>query len=164
MAEPQVDLRHREHAARARSAARAILRHRGRARDTRHTRHTRHHTDVAEYCVEQHATILRDKMAALRTAPATLKTTLFPWGRGNRLPRHSFRQWAQAYLLAATSAVADGVEEARVADLGGVLREFDIDPCDDVTERTVLEGPSRSLCRSQGVVGNLLQYHSPLSL
>lgn len=66
--------------------------------------------------------------------------------------------------LAVTSAGADGVEEACVADLGGVLREFDIDPCDNVTERTVQERPSCSLCRSQVVVGDLLKYHSPLSL
>src|SRR2546428_6788799 len=59
---------------------------------------------------------------------------------------------------------ADGVKEAGVSDLGGVLREFDIDPGDDVTERPVLERPSGSLRRSQVVVSDLLEYRSPLSL
>src|SRR6266480_1840142 len=41
--------------------------------------------------------------------------------------------------------LASRVQEACVADLGGVLREFDIDPCDDISERPVPEGPSRPL-------------------
>src|SRR2546426_7436513 len=58
---------------------------------------------------------------------------------------------------------ADGVEEACVADLGGVLREFDIDPCDDITERTVPEGPSRPLRGLQVVVADLLKAPLPPS-
>src|SRR5688500_11892742 len=54
--------------------------------------------------------------------------------------------WPKATSTSARLADTDGVEEARVADLGGVLRELDIDPCNDVTERTLLERPSCSLC------------------
>src|SRR2546422_3976976 len=70
------------------------------------------------------------------------------------------RQLGAINVLDATRAVSlkrlsgrrDRVEEARVADLGSVLRELDIDPCDHVPERAVLERPSCSLRRSQVVV------------
>lgn len=68
------------------------------------------------------------------------------------------------WTRAATSPGTDGVEEACVADLGGILHELDVDPCDDVTERAVLEGPSCSLCRSQIVIGDLLEHYPPLYL
>src|SRR2546425_5035032 len=62
------DLRHRENAARA----------------------PRRQCDAVEYRVEQHPTILRQRLAAL-------STTLFLRGHVNSLPRHSFQKWAQAH-------------------------------------------------------------------
>src|SRR2546426_6693289 len=61
-------------------------------------------------------------------------------------------------------AVADGIKETCVSDLGSVLGELDVDPCNDVTERTVLERPSCALRRAQVVVADLLEDDLPLPL
>jgi len=61
------------------------------------------------------------------------------------------------HICGVKRAGVDGVEEAGVADLGGVLGEFDVGSGDDVTEGTVPERPSGPLGRSQVVVGDLLE-------
>src|SRR6267143_7217130 len=100
------------------------------------------------------------RAVACRRSPAGCQRS--DWGR-----RRSRRATSRASIAAWTRPIlarTHGVKEARVADLGGVFGELHIDPGDDVAERTVLERPSRSICRPQFVVGDLLNGCSPLSL
>src|SRR5881398_1043339 len=74
----------------------------------------------------------------------TTSTTLPRWefsGRSEFIGPASATGWALRLTTCQTSAGAHGVEEACVADLGGVLRELDIDPCDRHSEH---DGLSRT--------------------
>src|SRR5260221_14787501 len=96
----------------------------------------------------------RDTCSRTQTL-ATHRTTRLPLFQ--RKPRStSSPETLSADLTSAscaTSARAHRIEKTRVADFRGIFRELDIDPGDDIAERTILEGPSRSVCRSYVVVG-----------
>src|SRR6266851_810042 len=64
----------------------------------------------------------------------------------------------------ANSLSADSIEEARVADLGGVLRQLDVDPGDDVAERAILERPARALRRAQLGLAETLERFAPFGI
>src|ERR1044071_5866421 len=105
-----------------------------------------------------------DATPPLKALTVRLRSSILEGAVVAHEPHDSVDVMAVEGVVEATSAGADGVEEARVADLGGVLRELDVDPRDDVAERSVLERPLCSLRRLQLLVGDLLKCHSPLSL
>ena len=57
----------------------------------------RHRSAAVEYRVEQHPTILRDKLAALLAVERDSENDPVPARRANRLLPQSFPTWAQAY-------------------------------------------------------------------
>jgi len=81
-----------------------------------------------------------------------------------RSPTFSLGRERHCKSAEAVSAGSDGVEEACVAELCGVLRELDIGPGDDIAERLVLEGPAGPLYRVHVAAGELLEPGSPLTL
>ena len=57
----------------------------------------RHRAAAVEYRVEQHPTILRDKLAALRAGQTSPENDPVPARPANRLLPQPFLTWAQAY-------------------------------------------------------------------
>src|SRR5437763_14224669 len=68
---------------------------------------------------------------------------------------------ATAGRNASSRLSADGIEKARITDLGGVLRQLDVDPGDDVAERSILERPARALRRAQLLVVQMGKFPAP---
>src|SRR5437763_15639027 len=71
---------------------------------------------------------------------------------------------ATAGRNASSRLSADGIQKARITDLGGVLRQLDVDPGDDVAERSILERPARALRRAQLVVAQPTELRTPLGV